>query len=225
MRVDIISVLPDFFDSPLKNGMLRIARKKELLDVHVHSLRDYGLGKYKQVDDTPFGGGAGMVLRVEPVFACIEQLKAKRDYDEVIFFTPDGKPLSQGLANQHALDKNLIVLCGHYKAIDERIREVLITKEISIGDFVLSGGELPALVFLDSIARLLPGVLHDEESMLTDSFQDGKLDCAHYTRPAEFRGMKVPDTLLSGNHKKIEEWRLENALQRTAERRPDLLKD
>ncbi|ACF14911.1 tRNA (guanine-N1)-methyltransferase [Chloroherpeton thalassium ATCC 35110] len=225
MRVDIISVLPDFFDSPLANGLLRIAREKQRLQLHVHSLREYGLGKYKQVDDTPFGGGAGMVLRVEPVFACIEKLKADRDYDEVIFFTPDGKQFNQSEANRHALDRNLILLCGHYKAIDERIRETLITKEISLGDFVLSGGELPALIFLDSVARLLPGVLHDEESMLTDSFQDGKLDCAHYTRPSEFRGMKVPDVLLSGNHKKIEEWRLENAIERTRQRRPDLLKD
>lgn len=225
MRIDIITVIPQFFTSPLENGLLRIAQEKKILEIVVHNLHDYGLGKYKQVDDSPFGGGAGMVIRVEPVFACIEKLKAEREYDEVIYLTPDGAQFDQKMANELSLKKNLIMLCGHYKGIDERIRETLITKEISIGDFVLSGGELPTLIVADAIARLIPGVLHDCESALLDSFQDGKLDCAHYTRPAEFRGMTVPEALLSGNHKKIAEWRQQNAIERTKSRRPDLLSE
>lgn len=225
MRIDIITVIPQFFTSPLENGLLRIAQEKKILEVVVHNLHDYGLGKYKQVDDSPFGGGAGMVIRVEPVFACIEKLKAEREYDEVIYLTPDGKLFDQKMANEMSLKKNLIMLCGHYKGIDERIRQTLITKEISIGDYVLSGGELPTLIVADAIARLIPGVLHDSESALLDSFQDGKLDCVHYTRPAEFRGMTVPEALLSGNHKKIAEWRQQNAIERTKSRRPDLLSE
>ena len=223
LRIDVISVIPGFFESPLDRGLLGIARKKEQADIQVHNLHDYGLGKYKQVDDTPFGGGAGMVIRPEPVFACIEELLAERSYDAVIFMTPDGNRLDQPMANRLSRLKNLIILCGHYKAVDERIREKLVTMEISVGDIVLSGGEIPALLLMDYIVRLIPGVLGDSESALTDSFQTGMLDCEYYTRPAEFRGMRVPEVLLSGHHKKIEEWRSENALKRTLERRPDLL--
>jgi len=223
IRIDVISVIPGFFDSPLDNGLLSIARKKNLAEIHVHNLHDYGLGRYKQVDDSPFGGGAGMVLRPEPVFACIEALKAEREYDAVIFLTPDGKLFEQSMANRLSGMKNLIILCGHYKAIDERIRRNLITMEISIGDVVVSGGEIPALLLMDALVRVIPGVLGDSESALTDSFQTGMLDCAHYTRPAEFRGMTVPEVLLTGHHSKIEQWRSENALERTRQRRPDLL--
>lgn len=223
LRIDVISVIPGFFESTLDRGLLGIARKKEQADIQVHNLHDYGLGKYKQVDDTPFGGGAGMVIRPEPVFACIEELLAERSYDAVIFMTPDGNRLDQPMANRLSRLKNLIILCGHYKAVDERIREKLVTMEISVGDIVLSGGEIPALLLMDAIVRLIPGVLGDSESALTDSFQTGMLDCEYYTRPAEFRGMRVPEVLLSGHHKKIEEWRSKSALKRTLERRPDLL--
>lgn len=223
IRIDVISVIPGFFDSPLDNGLLSIARKKNHADIHIHNLHDYGLGRYKQVDDSPFGGGAGMVLRPEPVFSCIEVLKAERDYDEVIFLSPDGKMFDQSMANKLSRMQNVIILCGHYKAIDERIREHLITTEISIGDFVVSGGEIPALLLMDAVVRVIPGVLGDSESALTDSFQTGLLDCAYYTRPAVFRGMKVPDVLLKGHHKKIEHWRSDNALERTQKRRPDIL--
>ncbi|NTW84183.1 MAG: tRNA (guanosine(37)-N1)-methyltransferase TrmD [Chlorobiaceae bacterium] len=223
VRIDVISVIPDFFASTLEKGLLGIARKKGLADIHVHNLHDYGLGKYKQVDDEPFGGGAGMVFRPEPVFACIEALRAEREYDEVIFLSPDGKRLDQPMANRLSRMRNLIMLCGHYKGIDQRIRETLVTMEISIGDVVVSGGEIPALFLMDAMVRLIPGVLGDSESALSDSFQENLLDCAYYTRPAEFRGMKVPDVLLSGHHGKIEQWRHENAIERTRERRPDLL--
>jgi tRNA (guanine37-N1)-methyltransferase len=225
MRIDIVSVIPDFFASPLEKGLLGIARRKGLAEIHVHNLHDYGLGKYRQVDDTPFGGGAGMVLRPEPVFACIEKLLAERAYDEVLFMTPDGRAFDQKTANRMSRKGNLIVLCGHYKAMDERIRQTLVTMELSVGDVVLSGGEIPALMFADAVVRLIPGVLGDGESALTDSFQSGMLDCAWYTRPAEFRGMPVPDELLSGHHVKIEAWRRENALVRTRQRRPDLLEN
>jgi tRNA (guanine37-N1)-methyltransferase len=225
MRIDIISVIPDFFVSPLEKGLLGIARKKGLAEIHVHNLHDHGLGKYRQVDDTPFGGGAGMVIRPEPVFACIEGLLAERAYDEVIFMTPDGRLFEQQTANRLSRKGNLIVLCGHYKAMDERIRQSLVTMELSVGDVVLSGGELPALMLADAVVRLIPGVLGDGESALTDSFQAGMLDCAWYTRPAEFRGMTVPDVLLSGHHEKIELWRQENARERTLQRRPDLLEN
>ncbi len=225
MRIDIITVIPDFFASPLEKGLLGIARKKGLAEIHVHNLHDYGLGKYHQVDDAPFGGGAGMVIRPEPVFDCIEKLLAERVYDEVIFMTPDGKSLDQKRANRLSRKGNLIVLCGHYKAVDERIRRTLVTMELSVGDVVLSGGEIPALMLADSILRLIPGVLGDGESALTDSFQTELLDCAWYTRPAEFRGMTVPDVLLSGHHEKIERWRQQSAHERTLLRRPDLLEE
>ncbi|NTV92945.1 MAG: tRNA (guanosine(37)-N1)-methyltransferase TrmD [Chlorobiaceae bacterium] len=223
MRIDVISVIPGFFDSALDNGLLSIARKKKYAEIHVHNLHDYGLGKYRQVDDTPFGGGAGMVLRPEPVFSCIETLMGERTYDAVIFPTPDGKPFDQPLANRFSRLKNLIILCGHYKALDERVRQTLVTMELSVGDVVVSGGEIPALLIMDAIVRLIPGVLGDSESALTDSFQTGMLDSVYYTRPSEFRGMKVPEVLLSGNHRNIEQWRYDNALQRTTLRRPDLL--
>ncbi len=223
LRIDVISVIPGFFDSPLQNGLLAIARKKQYAEIHVHNLHDYGLGRYRQVDDTPFGGGAGMVIRPEPVFACVEKLLEEREYDWVIFPTPDGKPFDQPLANRLSRTKNIILLCGHYKAVDDRIRQMLVTMEVSIGDVVVSGGEIPSLVIMDAVVRLIPGVIGDGESALTDSFQTGMLDSAYYTRPAEFRGMKVPDVLLSGHHRNIEKWRYENALQRTLQRRPDLL--
>ena len=223
IRIDVISVIPGFFDSALDNGLLSIARKKKHAEIHLHNLHDYGLGKYKQVDDSPFGGGAGMVLRPEPVFACIEALQAERGYDEVIFLTPDGELFGQSTANRLSRMKNLIILCGHYKAIDERIRQNLITMEISIGDVVVSGGEIPALFLMDAVVRVIPGVLGDSESALTDSFQTGLLDCTYYTRPAEFRGMKVPEVLMGGHHSNIEQCRNENALERTRQRRPDLL--
>ncbi|MBL6956437.1 MAG: tRNA (guanosine(37)-N1)-methyltransferase TrmD [Chlorobium phaeobacteroides] len=223
LRIDVISVIPGFFDSPLEKGLLGIAGKKELVDIRVHNLHDYGIGNYKQVDDSPFGGGAGMILRPEPVFECIEGLLAERSYDAVIFLTPDGEKLDQPTANRLSGLKNLIILCGHYKAVDERIRKKLITMELSVGDIVVSGGEIPALLLMDAVVRLIPGVLGDSESALTDSFQTGMLDSAWYTRPAEFRGMRVPEILMSGDHKKIEEWRSRNALERTVKRRPDLL--
>ncbi|MEI6848186.1 MAG: tRNA (guanosine(37)-N1)-methyltransferase TrmD [Chlorobiaceae bacterium] len=223
IRIDVISVIPFFFDSPLDNGLLSIARKKKHAEVHIHNLHDYGLGKYRQVDDSPFGGGAGMILRPEPVFSCIEALQSERTYDEVIFLTPDGKQFEQSMANRLSRMENLIILCGHYKAVDERIRQKLITMEISIGDVVVSGGEIPALLLMDAVIRVIPGVLGDSESALTDSFQTKLLDCAYYTRPAEFRGMKVPEVLMSGHHRNIEHWRSENALDRTRTRRPDLI--
>lgn len=224
MRLDILTVMPQYLKSPLENGITRLAKEKGLVDIEVHNLHDYGLGRYKQVDDAPFGGGSGMIMKPEPIFACIEMLQKKREYDEIIFLTPDGEKLTQSLANECSLKKNLIILCGHYKGVDERVRETLITREISIGDFVLSGGELPALVLIDSIVRLIPNAMNDSESALLDSFQTGLLDCAHYTRPADFRGMKVPDVLLSGHHEKIREWQVQNAWARTKQRRPDLLK-
>ena len=224
IRIDVISVIPGFFDSTLDNGLLSIARKKNHAEIYIHNLHDYGLGRYKQVDDAPFGGGAGMVLRPEPVFACIEALKSEREYDEVIFLSPDGTLFEQSMANRLSRKKNLLILCGHYKAIDERIRQSLITMEISIGDVVVSGGEIPALLLMDAVVRVIPGVLGDSESALTDSFQTGLLDCAYYTRPSEFRGMKVPEILLSGNHGEIAKWREARAIERTGSRRPDLMK-
>lgn len=224
MRLDILTVMPQYLKSPLENGITRIAKEKGLVEIEVHNLHDYGLGRYKQVDDAPFGGGSGMIMKPEPIFACIEMLQKEREYDDIIFLTPDGETLTQSLANECSLKKNLIILCGHYKGVDERVRETLVTREISIGDFVLSGGELPALVLIDSIVRLIPNAMNDSESALLDSFQTGLLDCAHYTRPADFRGMKVPDVLLSGHHEKIREWQVQNAWARTKQRRPDLLK-
>lgn len=223
MRIDIVSVVPDLVRCTFEHSIVKRAREKGLLEVHLHDLREYGLGKYRQVDDYPYGGGAGMVLMPEPLAACLDSLLAGRDYEEVIFLSPDGIPLKQPLVNKLSLNKNLLMLAGHYKGVDERIRKKYITLEISAGDYVLSGGELPAAMLTDAIARLLPGVLGDESSALTDSFQDGLLAAPVYTRPADFRGMKVPEVLLSGNHAAIETWRHEQALERTRRRRPDLL--
>ena len=223
MRIDIISCVPQLLSSPLSHSILQRAQDKGLLEVQVHDLRDYALGKHRQVDDYPYGGGAGMVMMVEPVANCIRSLQAERTYDEVIFLTPDGVVFNQSHANELSLRKNLILLAGHYKGLDQRARDLLITREISIGDFVLSGGELPALVVTDAIGRLIPGVLGDETSALLDSFQDGLLEAPLYTRPAEFEGMEVPEVLLSGHRAKIEHWREEQALQKTRDRRPDLM--
>jgi tRNA (guanine37-N1)-methyltransferase len=223
MHIDIISAVPPLLESPLNESIIKRAQERGIVEIVVHNLRDYGLGNYRQIDDEPFGGGAGMVLRPEPVFALVRKLQAERTYDEVIFMTPDGERFSQGIANQLSLCNNLLILCGRYKGIDERIRKALITREISIGDYVLTGGELPAVVVIDAIVRLLPGAISDSESALLDSFQAGVLDAPLYTRPAEFEGMKVPDILQSGDHAKIESWRREEALRRTKERRPDLL--
>lgn len=223
MRIDIISVLPELMASAFQASILKRAVDKGLAEVHFHQLRDYGLGKHRQVDDEPYGGGAGMVMLVEPLDLCISDLKSQRTYDEIIYLTPDGKTLTQKIANTLSLKKNLIFLCGHYKGIDQRVRELHITKEISIGDYVLTGGELAACVLADSIIRLLPGVLNDEQSALTDSFQDNLLSPPIYTRPSDYKGLKVPDILLSGNSKKIEIWLHEEALKITQEKRPDIL--
>ncbi|MEM8584354.1 MAG: tRNA (guanosine(37)-N1)-methyltransferase TrmD [Bacteroidota bacterium] len=223
MRIDIISAVPDLLASPLSHSIMQRAQDKGLLQVALHDLRAYGLGKHKQIDDYQFGGGAGMVMRCEPLANCIDALQAERAYDEIIYLTPDGQRYEQGQANKLSLCQNLLLICGHYKGIDERIRAHYVTLEISIGDYVLSGGELAAAVVVDSLGRLLPGVLNDETSALFDSFQDQLLAPPVYTRPAEFRGWKVPDILTSGNTPKIEEWRYEQALKRTEERRPDLL--
>ncbi len=223
MRIDIISVLPELMVSPLDHSIVKRAREKGLLEIYLHDLKDYGKGKHRQVDDYSYGGGAGMVLMVEPIFNCINKLKEEREYDEVIYTAPDGQSFSQGLANRLSLNKNLIILCGHYKGVDERVREHLITMEISIGDYVLSGGELAAAVITDAVGRLIPGVLNDESSALTDSFQDNLVAPPVYTRPAEFNGWEVPSVLLSGHEKKIEDWRFEKSLERTKSRRPDLM--
>lgn len=223
MRIDIITVLPELLRSPFEASILKRAQDKGLVEVHLHNLRDYSTNKHKNVDDYQFGGGAGMVMMVEPIDACISKLKAERDYDEVIYMTPDGETLNQGMANRMSLLKNIIILCGHYKGVDQRVRDHFITKEISIGDFVLSGGELAAAVVADSIIRLIPGVLSNETSALTDSFQDNLLSPPIYTRPAEYKGWKVPDVLLSGNFASIDKWREDMALEHTKNRRPDLL--
>ncbi|WP_036385460.1 tRNA (guanosine(37)-N1)-methyltransferase TrmD [Muricauda sp. MAR_2010_75] len=224
MRIDIITVLPELLTSPFEASILKRAIEKDLVEVHLHNLRDYSKGNYKQVDDYQFGGGAGMVLMVEPIDKCISQLKAEREYDEIIYMTPDGETLKQGIANQISLKKNLIILCGHYKGVDQRVRDMHVTREVSIGDYVLSGGELAAAVLCDAVIRLLPGVLNDETSALTDTFQDNLLAPPVYTRPSEYKGMEVPKILLSGDFPKIEKWREEQALERTQKRRPDLLK-
>lgn len=223
MRIDIITVLPDLIRSPFEASILKRAIDKGLVEVHFHNLRDYTTNRYRTIDDYQFGGGAGMVMMIEPIDKCITQLKSERDYDEIIYMSPDGETLNQAMANELSLLKNIIILCGHYKGVDQRVRDHFITREISIGDYVLSGGELGAAVLSDAIIRLLPGVLNDETSALTDSFQDNLLAPPVYTRPAEYKGWKVPDVLLSGNFKNIEQWREEQAQQRTAERRPDLL--
>ena len=224
LRIDIITVVPELLDSPLSYSIPGRAVKKGLVEIHIHDLRKYGLGSRQTVDDYSDGGDASMVMMVEPVFNCINDVKAERHYDEVIYMAPDGETLTQGIANELSLKDNIIILCGHYKGIDERIREHLITREISVGDFVVSGGEIPAALLADSIIRLVPGVLTDETSALSDSFQDGLVSPPVYTRPAEFNGWKVPDVLLSGNPKLIQAWQDEQAVQRTRERRPNLLK-
>ena len=222
MRFDIITVLPELLASPLSHSIMQRARDRGLLEVHLHHLRDFAPGKHRQVDDYQFGGGAGMVMKPEPIAACIEQLLAERNYDEVIYTSPDGLRLDQSLCNRLSMKENLLVLCGHYKGVDERIRQKYVTLEISIGDYVLSGGELAAAVLVDSVGRLIPGVLNDETSALFDSFQDNLLAPPVYTRPAEWEGMTVPEILLSGNDKLIDEWRHEQSLARTRERRPDI---
>lgn len=225
MRIDIITVLPELLKSPFEASILKRAIESQLVDVHFHNLRDYTSDNYKSVDDYQFGGGAGMVMMIEPIDKCISELKAQRTYDEIIYMTPDGAVFNQQIANHLSLKENIIILCGHYKGVDQRVRDLFVTKEISIGDYVLSGGELAAAVLCDAIIRLIPGVLGNETSALTDSFQDNLLAPPIYTRPREYKGMKVPEILFSGNFPKIEKWRDEQSFQRTKERRPDLLDD
>ena len=223
MRIDILTVMPDALESPLHTSILQRAQDKGLVEIHVHNLRDWSLRKHRKVDDYPFGGEAGMVMQIEPVWRCMEELKSQRDYDEIIFTSPDGEQLDQPMANALSLKENIMILCGHYKGVDYRIREHLITREITIGDYVLTGGELPAAVIADAVVRLLPGAIGDEQSALSDSFQDGLLSPPVYTRPADFNGWKVPDVLLSGNPKLIRAWQDEQALERTRLLRPHLL--
>lgn len=225
MRIDILSVVPELLDSPLSYSIVGRAKKKGLVDIQIHNLREYGIGPRRNVDDYSYGGDAGMVMMVEPVFRMIEHLKSEREYDEVIYMSPDGERLSQSIANELSLKGNIIILCGHYKGIDHRIREHLVTREISVGDYVVSGGEIPAALLADAIVRLIPGALTDETSALSDSFQDNLLSPPVYTRPAEFNGWKVPDVLLSGNPKLIQEWQDKQALERTKSLRPELLAD
>ena len=223
MNIDIITLLPGLLESPFNHSILKRAKDKGLLHIEIHDLRNFGIGNSLQLDDYQFGGGAGMVLMPEPLFNCISKLKDEKEFDEIIFLTPDGDRLNQKIVNSLSLKNNLLFICGHYKGIDERIREMFVTREISVGDYVLSGGELAAAILVDAIGRLIPGVLNDETSALTDSFQDDLLAPPVYTRPAEFMGLKVPEVLLSGHFKNIEEWRMEQAYQRTKSRRPDLL--
>ncbi|TMI92252.1 MAG: tRNA (guanosine(37)-N1)-methyltransferase TrmD [Bacteroidetes bacterium] len=225
MRIDIITVLPELLESPLNHSMMKRAQSKGLLEVHVHNLRKWAVNEYGQVDDYQYGGGAGMVMMCQPLVNAIEELSEQRNYDDVIYLTPDGQTFDQKIANYLSLMGNLLIICGHYKGIDERIREHFVTKEISIGDYVLSGGELGAAVLVDAIGRLIPGVLNDETSALFDSFQDNLLAPPVYTRPADFRGWKVPDILLSGDPKKVDEWRTEQSVKRTRERRPGMLQN
>ncbi|MBW8524463.1 tRNA (guanosine(37)-N1)-methyltransferase TrmD [Chryseobacterium chendengshani] len=224
MRIDIISVLPELMESPFRTSILKRAVDKGLVEVHFHQLRDWSINKHRQIDDEPYGGGAGMVMMIEPLDKCISELKSQRDYDEIVYLTPDGETLNQKISNSLSIKNNLIFLCGHYKGIDQRVRDLHITKEISIGDFVLTGGELAACVLADSIIRLVPGVLNDEQSALTDSFQDDLLSPPIFTRPESYKGLDVPKILLSGNSAKIEEWRHEEAVRITQQKRPDLLK-
>lgn len=224
MRIDILTVMPEMLVSPLNCSILRRAQDKGLVEIVVHNLRDYTTDKHRRVDDYPFGGEAGMVMKIEPVDRCLTELKSQRDYDEIIFTSPDGEQFSQPIANQLSMKKNLIILCGHYKGIDYRIREHFITREISIGDYVLTGGEIPAAVIADAVVRLIPGAIGDEQSALSDSFQDNLLAPPVYTRPAEYKGWAVPEILLSGHEAKIDEWKYEKALERTKQLRPDLLK-
>lgn len=223
MRIDIITACPELLESPLNHSIIQRAKDKGLAEIYVHNLRDYTLDKHRKVDDYAFGFSAGMVLQIEPIDRCISSLTAERDYDEVIFTAPDGEPFTQKAANSLSLKQNIIILCGHYKGVDQRVRDHFITKEYSIGDFVLTGGEMPAAMMTDAIVRLIPGALGDETSALSDSFQDGLLEAGVYTRPAEYNGWKVPEILLSGHQAKIEEWLYEQNLQHTQERRPDLL--
>ena len=223
MRIDILTGLPRLLDSPFQESILKRAQVKGLVTLHVHDIRDYAHDKHQTIDDTPYGGGSGMVLKPEPIFECVDALRAQRTYDETILMTADGVPFNQRTANELSLRENLLIICGHYKGVDERVRRALVTKEISIGDFVLTGGELAAAVVVDAVVRLIPGVLNDGESALSDSFQDGLLGSPEYTRPPEYRGMKVPDELLSGDHKLIQEWRDRQRTERTRSRRNDLL--
>ncbi len=223
MRIDILSAVPKMLESPLRESILKHAQLKKLAEIHVVDLREFTHDKHHKLDSPPFGGGAGMILKAEPIFECIESLQAERTYDEIIYVTADGEPFTQKMANELSLKKNIMILCGHYKGIDERVREKLITREISIGDYVLTGGELAAMVLTDAVIRLIPGVIGDGESALTDSFQDGLLDSPHYTQPREFRDMKVPEVLLTGDHKKISAWRETERRKKTETRRKDLI--
>jgi tRNA (guanine37-N1)-methyltransferase len=223
MRFDVVTGLPKLLESPFKESILKRGQEKGLIELYVHDLRKFAHDRHQSIDDTPYGGGAGMILKPEPIFECIEHLQEKRHYDEVIYLTADGEKFDQSTANELSLHQNIMLLCGHYKGVDERVRKALVTKEISIGDYVLTGGELAAAVVVDAVARLVPGVLNDGESALTDSFQDGLLGSPQYTKPAEFRGLKVPDVLLSGNHSAIEKWREEQRNERTKMRRHDML--
>ena len=223
MRIDIITIFPDFFKSTLDFSILKKAQEKNIVDIHIHNLRDYSENKQKSVDDYQFGGGAGMVMNIQPIYKCIKELKSNNSYDEIIYLTPDGQKLEQSICNNLSLKQNIILLCGHYKGIDHRIREHLITKEISIGDYVITGGELAASILTDAIVRLIPGAISDETSALNDSFQDNLLPPPIYTRPSDFNGWKVPEVLLSGNQKEIERWREEKSIERTNNLRPDLL--
>jgi tRNA (guanine37-N1)-methyltransferase len=224
MRIDIISAVPSLLESPFADSILQRAQTKGIVSVNIHDLRDYTTNKHRKIDDYAFGGGAGMVMTIQPIAACIDKLKGEREYDEVIYMTPDGEKLTQSVSNQMSSLKNIIILCGHYKGVDQRVRDLFVTKELTIGDYVLSGGELAAAVLADSIIRLIPGVLNDETSALTDSFQDDLLAPPVYTRPADYEGNKVPDILLSGDQNKIETWRMDQAEKRTLERRPDIIK-
>lgn len=225
MRIDIITIFPEIFDGPFHHSIIKRAKDKKLTEIHLHQLRDYSHNKHKSVDDYAFGGGAGMVMMIEPVDRCIKFLKSERNYDEIIYTSPDGDLLNQGIANQLSLCGNILILCGHYKGIDERIRQHLITREISVGNYVLSGGEYASIILCDSIIRLIPGVLGDETSALSDSFQDGLIAPPVYTRPADYYGLKVPEILLSGNEKEINKWKHEQSYERTITRRPELLND
>lgn len=225
MNIHIITVLPELLESPFQHSIMKRAQEKGLLQVHVHHLRKWAINKHGQVDDYQYGGGAGMVMMCEPLANAIDELQQEKKFDEIVFMTPDGETFNQKTANQLSLKENILIICGHYKGIDQRIRDTYVTKEISIGDFVLSGGELAAAIVVDAVGRIIPGVLNDETSALTDSFQDSLLAPPVYTRPADFKGLKVPDILLQGDPKKVEDWRYEQALQRTKQRRPDLLDD
>ena len=223
MRIDIVSAVPSSMQSYVGASIIKIAEEKNLAEIHIHNLHDFTKNPKHRIDDYPFGGGAGMLIKCEPVFNIVEKLKSERNYDDVIFMCADGEIFNQSLANEYSLKENIIIIAGHYKGIDQRIRDEIVTREISLGDFVLSGGELPALVFADAVIRLIPGVIGDAESALSDSHMDGLLESPQYTRPSDFRGQKVPDVLLGGNHKKIDEWRQEKSLEKTKELRPDLL--